>query len=189
MTNSTSFFFTRPILPAGSGVTSKRRRRLYSASLPNLLRSEDCGRDFFMRVLASYLMLGFGRTLCWASTGLRLLFQVEDCHYGRMITRSNLTIDRALRRLQRFTRQNVIEPPADIALTHVTPRCPPSEQILVIGVQRTPNIYKTLRQDALEHLPLLRPLPHERRVALFRVKVTLAAGIIDISTENDSTAT
>src|SRR5690242_6283588 len=106
-----------------------------------------------------------------------------------MITRSNLTIDRALRRLQRFTRQNVIEPPADIALTHVTPRCPPGEQIFVIGVQRTPNIYKTLRQDPLEHLPLLRSLPHECGITLLRVNVPLAAGNIDISTKNDSTAT
>src|SRR5437016_1700516 len=108
-----------------------------------------------------------------------------------MVTRSNFSIDCALRRLrsQRFTRQNVIEPPADIALTHVTPRCPPGEKIFIVGVQRTPNIYETLRQDPLEHLPLLRPLPHQRRVALFRVNVTLAAGNIDVSTEDESTAT
>src|SRR4029077_1870458 len=114
----------------------------------------------------------------------------EDCHYGRMVARSNLAIDCALRRLrsQRFSRQNVIKPPTDIALAHVAPRCPPGEQIFIIGVQRTPNIYETLRQDPLEHLPLLRPLPHERGIALLRVNVTLGAGNIDVSTEDEPTA-
>src|SRR4029453_18407018 len=132
MTNSSFFFFARPILPAGAGVTSKRPRRLYSASLPNLLRSEDCERDFFTTVLA---------------LGASYSTHVEDGPHWRMIAGSNLPIARALRPLgsQSFPRQNVIEPPADITLAHVTPGRPPSEKILVIGVEGAPNIYDTLR--------------------------------------------
>src|SRR4030095_12824836 len=175
MTNSSFFFFARPILPAGSGVTSKRRRRLYSASLPNLLRSDDCERDFFMTVLA---------------LGTSHLVQVEHSHYGRMVAGSNLTVDRALRRFrsQRFTRHNVIEPPTDIALAQVAPGRPPGEKILVIGVQRAPHIYESLSQNALEDLSLLPPLPHERRSAFLRVNVTLCTSNIDVSTEDESPA-
>src|SRR4030095_2171053 len=173
MTNSGFFFFARPILPAGSGGISKRRRRLYSASLPNLLRSDDCERDFFITVFA----LGPSHSI-----------HVEDGHHGRMIAGANLTVDRTLRRFrsQRFTRHNVIEPPTNITLTQVAPGCPPGEKILVIGVQRAPHIYESLSQNALEYLSLLRPLPHERRVALFRVNVTLGTGNIDVSTEDES---
>src|SRR5262245_18577037 len=105
-----------------------------------------------------------------------------------MIARSNLTVDGTLRclRSQRLTRHDVIEPPTDIALPQIAPGCPPSEKILVIGVQRPPNIYESLSQNALEYLSLFRPLSHERWIALFRVNVTLGAGNIDVSTDNQS---
>ena len=42
-------FFTRSFsLPAGSGVMSKRRLRLYSASLPKRLKSDDGERIFLV---------------------------------------------------------------------------------------------------------------------------------------------
>ena len=107
-----------------------------------------------------------------------------------MVARSNLTVDRTLRRFrsQRFTRHNVIEPPTDIALAHVAPGCPPGEKILVIGVQSAPYIYESLRQNALEYLSLLRPLSHDRRITLLRVNVTLGASNIDVSTQDEPTA-
>src|SRR5262245_23563670 len=105
-----------------------------------------------------------------------------------MVARSNLTVDHTLRRLrsQRFTRHDVIEPPTDVALAQVAPGRPPGKKVLVIGVQRPPDIYESLRQNALEDLSLLRPLSHERWIALFRVNVTLGAGNIDVSTDNES---
>src|SRR5215813_11718143 len=107
-----------------------------------------------------------------------------------MVARSNLTVNRTLRclRSQRFTRHDVIEPPTDVALAQVAPGRPPGEEILVIGVQRAADIYESLCQNALEYLSFLRPLSHERRIALFRVNVTLGAGNIDVSTDNDSPA-
>src|SRR5262245_30732900 len=107
-----------------------------------------------------------------------------------MVARSNLTVDRTLSRLrsQRLTRHDVIEPPTDVALAQVAPGRPPGEKILVIGVQRAPDIYESLSQNPLEYLSLLRPLPHERRIALFRVNVALGSGNIDVSTDNESPA-
>src|SRR5262245_49901739 len=118
------------------------------------------------------------------------LIHVEHGYYGRMVARSNLTVDRTLRRLQsqRLTRHDVIEPPADVALPQVAPGRPPGKKVLVIGVQRAPDIYKSLSQNPLENLSLFRPLSHERWIALFRVNVTLGAGNIDVSTENESSA-
>src|SRR5262245_21523439 len=108
-----------------------------------------------------------------------------------MVARSNLTVDRTLRclRRQRFTRHDVIEPPTDVALAQVAPGCPPGKKILVIGVQRAPDIYQSLPQNALEYLSLFRPLSHEHWIALLRVNVTLGAGDIDVPTENQSSAT
>src|SRR5262245_8689168 len=118
------------------------------------------------------------------------LIHVEHRHYRRMVARSNLTVDHTLSRLrsQRFTRHNVIEPPTDIALAHVAPGCPPGEKILIIGVQRAPHIYESLRQNALEYLSLLWPLSHDCRIALLRVNIPLGSGNIDVSTDNESSA-
>jgi hypothetical protein len=123
------FLFRPSHLASGLGVTSKRRLRLYSASLPNLLRSEDCERDFFITVLA----LGASHSI-----------HVEDGHYGRMVAGSNLSVYRALRRLRSQDSVARTQSSRQPILRWRMLRQVPGEQIFIIGVQRTPNIYETL---------------------------------------------
>src|SRR4029077_1466905 len=190
MTNSSASFLARPIFPAGSGVTSKRRFRLYSASLPYLLRAGE--RDFFIMFSG-----GESHSRDHESASGRAKFRrcrfiawIKNRNHRRMIAGSHLAIDRALRRCcrQRFTGHDVIETPADIALAHFSPWRPPREKILVVRIEGAPDINKTLRQDALEHFPFLRPLADERRVALLGMDVTLGARDVDVTAENHSRA-
>src|SRR5437016_348142 len=107
-----------------------------------------------------------------------------------MIAGPDFPIDRALSRLrrQRFACQNIIEPPADIALTHPPPRRPPGEKIFVIRIERAPNVHQPLRQKPLEYFPLIGPLADQIRISLLRMNVPLGAGDVDVSTDNESRA-
>ena len=51
---------------------------------------------------------------------------------------------------QRFAREDVIEPPSDIALTHLAPRRPPSEKIVIVRVERPADVDEAARQDAFK---------------------------------------
>src|SRR5207247_9763825 len=107
-----------------------------------------------------------------------------------MIAGPDFPIDRALSRLrrQRFACQNIIEPPADIALTHPPPRRPPGEKIFVIRIERASNVHEPLRQKPREYFPLIGPLANQIRISLLRMNVPLAAGDVYVSTDDESRA-
>ena len=70
-TNSRAFLRDRFSLPAGSGVTSKRRLRLYSASLPKMLKS-GARRTGFLSRLVHFVACTLGWSL--------LLFWIKQIH-------------------------------------------------------------------------------------------------------------
>src|SRR5438876_10809439 len=76
----------------------------------------------------------------------------------------------------------------EIALTHPPPRRPPGEKIFVIRIERAPNVHQPLRQKPLEYFPLIGPLAAQIRISLLRMNVPLAAGDVDVSTDNESRA-
>ena len=48
--------------------------------------------------------------------------------------------------------EDVVQPPADVALAQVAPRRPPGEQVRVVGVERAPHIDERAAEQLLEPL-------------------------------------
>ena len=48
----------------------------------------------------------------------------------------------------RLAREDVVEPPADVALPHVPPRRPPGEQSVVVGIERAADVDQAAADDA-----------------------------------------
>jgi hypothetical protein len=74
---------------------------------------------------------------------------------------------------ERFTRDHVIQAPADVALPHVSPRRPPGEQAFVQRIQRPPHIDEAAREKVLDERALLRQLTDGSRLSLFRMNIDL----------------
>src|SRR6185312_17336269 len=55
----------------------------------------------------------------------------------------------------RLRREDVVDPPADVALAHVPPRRPPGEERFVTRVQRAADIDEMAAEQTVEQLALL----------------------------------
>src|SRR4028118_2131079 len=62
--------------------------------------------------------------------------------------------------------EDVVDPPADVALAHVAPRRPPGEQAVVVRLERTADVDQPLSQDLVEEVPLVRALADDAGPAL-----------------------
>src|SRR5262249_39492445 len=82
-------------------------------------------------------------------------------------------------------RDDVIEPPADIALPHVPPRRPPGEQPVVLGIERAAEIDVSMVDDPLDDRPLLRQLADRARLPFLRMHVALAARDVHVAEHHE----
>src|SRR5262249_59516777 len=86
-------------------------------------------------------------------------------------------------------REHVVEPPSDVALSHVAPRRPPREELIVVRIERPPDVDQpSLGEDPLEELPLLRPLAYDVRLALLGVDVAVGARNVHVTAEHERRA-
>src|SRR5262252_6824880 len=81
---------------------------------------------------------------------------------------------------QCFTREDVIEPPADVPLAHVAPWRPPREEAVVVGIDGATDVDEAVRQDALDDRALFGQLADCARLALLRVHITFGARDIHV---------
>src|SRR5437588_432390 len=81
--------------------------------------------------------------------------------------------------------ENVVDAPADVALTHVAPRWPPCVQVRVVGLQRAAHIHEVLAQEAVEKLALLRSLSDDVGLSLLWMYVDVGARDIDVAAQDD----
>ena len=80
--------------------------------------------------------------------------------------------------------ENVVEPPADVALTHVAPGRPPGEQVVVVRVERAPDVHQTPADEALDEGALFRQLPDGARLAFLRMDVPLGPRHVQIAAQD-----
>jgi hypothetical protein len=100
------------------------------------------------------------------------------------ISRLRRTRDRA--RGQRFARQHVVQPPADVALLHVPPRGPPAEVLIVVRIEHAPDVDEpSFAEQSLEQFPLLGELSDRARLALLRMHVHVAAGDVHVAAQHE----
>ena len=88
------------------------------------------------------------------SLGTRQVAQVRD--HRRVIAGADLAIAAAGRRAvdQRVVRRDVVEPPADVALAEVSPRRPPGEQAVVVGIAVPADVDEPVREQRLDQRAL-----------------------------------
>ena len=65
-------------------------------------------------------------------------------------------------REERRAGEDVVEPPADVALPHVAPRRPPREHLVVVGIERAADVDEAARDDPFELRALLGQLADRR---------------------------
>src|SRR6185503_7151851 len=101
----------------------------------------------------------------------------------RMVTGSNLCQHYALRSAicNGWAGQNVIQPPSDIALSHVAPGRPPGEQIGIVRVELAANVHKMLPEQGLKQGALLLPLANDAGLAFSGMHVKISAGDVHIT--------
>jgi len=80
--------------------------------------------------------------------------------------------------------EDVVEPPADIALLHIAPRRPPGEERIVARFEGALRVHQTVADDPLEERPFLRELPDRARLALLRVDVDLGARDVEVAAQD-----
>src|SRR6266571_7588282 len=102
-----------------------------------------------------------------------------------MIASAHFTQDNAfLRSLgQRLARQDIVQPPADVALPHLAPGRPPGEKTVIGRIQGATKINDALPDDPLEERSLLWPLPDDGRAALSRVYVLVGPRHIHVAAD------
>src|SRR5712671_516687 len=76
----------------------------------------------------------------------------ERRHDRRVVARTDLGLHRAARgpHRTRLAGQDVVEPPADVALPHVAPGRPPAEESIVAGIEGAPKIHESAAEDAFD---------------------------------------
>ena len=86
--------------------------------------------------------------------------EIEHRNHRRVIAGAHLAVGRASRCFgcQSFAREDVIEPPTDIALAHLAPGRPPGEKIIVVRVERAADVDEPACQDAFEQFSFFRSL-------------------------------
>src|SRR6476620_1957804 len=99
-----------------------------------------------------------------------------------MVARAELALDDAAANTlkERLARKEVIEPPPDVALTHVAPRRPPREHLVVVRVESPTDVDEAVSDDPLQLRPFLWQLANERRLALLRMDVALGPGDVQV---------
>src|SRR5207249_9965412 len=78
----------------------------------------------------------------------------------------------------------VVEPPADVALPQVPPRCPPGDQLVVVGMEGTADIDEIVGEDGFEKRSFLRELTKRPWFALLGMYVALGSGDIEVTAQD-----
>src|SRR5207302_2727054 len=89
---------------------------------------------------------------------------------------------------ERLAGENVVEAPADVPLPQISPRRPPREVVLVVGVKLSRDIDKSLTEDGFNELALFGTLTDDVGLALFRMHVHVGARDIDVSADHQTRA-
>jgi len=122
-----------------------------------------------------------------AIAGLGADLDIKDGYHWPVIACPSLPLHHARRgaRGERLAGEDVVQPPADVALPHVAPRRPPGEEISVVGLKRAMHIDETMAEDALHQLALVGPLPRDVWFPLFRMDVHVREGDVQVAAENE----
>src|SRR5665647_1345326 len=122
-------------------MTCRRARRIPSSRLP---RPTPRSRAAASRRAWAAARSRASRSRARRSDSERRVAKVRD--HGTVVARPDVTIRDAVDVLvdERGTRHDVVEPPADVALAHVAPRCPPREQPIVVGIDPVSYTHLTL---------------------------------------------
>src|SRR6266542_6926635 len=104
-----------------------------------------------------------------------------------MIAGADVGLDDAARRARgdRLRREDVVDPPADIALAHVAPWRPPREKALVGGIERATDVDEMAAEELVEQLALLGALPDDPRLSLLRVDVDFDTRYVQVAADHE----
>src|SRR5581483_2736371 len=99
--------------------------------------------------------------------------RVKRRNYRRVIARPDLFLNHAGARArgERRADERVVEPPPDVALTHVAPRRPPGEQTVVVRLEHAAQIDEAARENPLDDRPLFRQLSDRARLPFLGMDV------------------
>src|SRR4029450_2061539 len=105
----------------------------------------------------------------------------------RVIAGAGLALNRAtVHSLEEaLAREQVVEPPANIALAHVPPWRPPREHLIVLRLEGPADVHEAVADDTFELRTLLRELPDRARFALFRMNIYISPGNIQIAADQN----
>src|SRR4029453_17713513 len=81
--------------------------------------------------------------------------------------------------------ENVVDPPADIALAHVAPRWPPGEQRSIVGIERARDVNQGIAEQRLEERALFIALTNDAGLALAGMHVDVGAGNVDVAAQDE----
>src|SRR5215471_14103363 len=86
---------------------------------------------------------------------------------------------------ERGARQDVVDPPADVALAEVAPRRPPREEALVVGIEGPADVDHPLRENRLEERALVLALADDAGLALLGVDIPVGQRDVDVAAEEE----
>src|SRR5439155_1071749 len=83
-------------------------------------------------------------------------------------------------------REDVVDPPTDVALPHLAPRRPPREQRVVVRVESARDVDEASREDVVDELALVVALADDARLALLDVDVAVRQRDVDVAADDDA---
>jgi len=88
-------------------------------------------------------------------------------------------------RSDRPRREDVVDPPADVALAHVPPRRPPGEERFVTRLERAADIDEMATEQTVEQFALLGALADDAGLALAGMNVDIGMRNIQVAAQHD----
>src|SRR6187549_3388771 len=98
---------------------------------------------------------------------MRCRSHVKDGNHGTVVARAEFALDDAgpRARRERFTREEIVQTPADISLLQIAPRRPPREEIGVVRIELAMHVDEAVAEDPFDERAFVGALTDDARLS------------------------